>query len=82
MNRATIRSENYRSWEAYTGSPHFSDGDRRQDFDNGWDEAIELLTCKGCAHIPTHRGGKCSSPSCPCDLSWVTNTQVLGQEGQ
>jgi len=38
-----IRIANSEAWESYAGSPHFEDGDRRQDFDNGWDEAVQFL---------------------------------------
>lgn len=38
-----IRSANERSFESYARSPHFDGGDRRQDFDNGWDEALEWI---------------------------------------
>lgn len=32
---------NAQYWDSYTLGPHFPDGDRRQDFDWGWDSALE-----------------------------------------
>ena len=49
-----ILETNTYAWESYAGSPHFSEGDRRQDFDNGWDEAIHLLLSPVAAAAGVH----------------------------
>ena len=36
-----LLSQNTLAWENYCAEPHFEGGDRREDFDNGWDAALD-----------------------------------------